>query len=89
MVLIVSGINFILMAIGAFWFYPRYVGTVINGCYGCCHCCAWIMALSSRFNPLGDMCSINVAPNKYEAGKWSDASTYKSDGAELAALSSI
>jgi len=86
-VLIVTAINFIVMAFGGFFFYPRYFGTWCNLCYGCCHCAAFITALSVRFNPYGIFCSYNVESSTFVAyDQFTDDSTYKSDGMMLAGL---
>ena len=67
--MIVQGINFILMAIGAFWFYPRFIGTILNFCCACCFgLSAWSAALAAAVNPIGRWCSMNVAPTTYEGG---------------------
>mmetsp|Transcript_37870 Transcript_37870/g.46109 ORF Transcript_37870/g.46109 Transcript_37870/m.46109 type:complete len:263 (+) Transcript_37870:3-791(+) len=93
--LFVTAINFIVLMFGAFFFYPRYFGTMCNLCYGCCHCSAFITALAVRFNPYGLWCSVNIAGNKYEGmgsdgkHKWSDEQTYQSDGNVLAMMASI
>ena len=87
-IMIFSAVNFILMAIGGYWFYPRLFGTFINCCYACCHCAAWTMAVGVYASPLGQLCTLNVHPNDYEGdGKWTyteDPSaehwTYKKDG---------
>ena len=65
-VLLVMAANFVLMTFGAFFFYPRVIGTLCNCCCACfCHFGAWTMALAYRYNPIGVYCSINVAPNHY------------------------
>ena len=82
--------NFVLMTVGAFYFYPRLIGTFFNCCYACCHLVAWVLTLAARFNPLGRNCVLNVAPIQYEGdGKWNDLSTYKKDGSVLAALGAM
>ena len=80
-VLCLSAANFIVMAIGGFFFWPRYVGTWINFCYACCHCSACSMGLAVSYGPIGLLCKTNVAGNNYEGdGKFNDSTTYKSDG---------
>ena len=85
--LIITAMNFLVMTCGAFYFYPRYFGTLCNFCYSCCHCTAWFACLSTRFNPLGALCAANVAPSTYKDGKWDyESTTYKDDGGMLAAF---
>ena len=72
-----SSINFIVMAIGSELFHARYVGTICNCCYACCHCAAIIFAFAVRYNPVGRLCSVNVAPAMYQGdGEWDDEITY-------------
>ena len=80
--LILMALNFALMTIGAFYFYPRLIGTFLNCCYGCCHFAAWVLTLAVRFNPPGRYCAINIASNQYEGNlRWTpDSWTYKKDG---------
>jgi len=98
--LILQAFNFIMMAVGAFWFYPRLIGTFVNCCFGCCHLAAWAFALSVYANPLGQSCMLNIIGNQY-GGKeynaslntwiteWSDDWTYQKDGTVLFALGTI
>ena len=86
-VLIICFINFLLMTLGAFFWYPRLFGTLCNCCCSCCHCLAWAAALAVRFNPVGIWCGFNVAPIQYEGNrKFNDSHTFKSDGGILAAF---
>jgi len=88
--LILMSLNFITMTIGAFWYYPRLIGTFCNCCCGCCHFAAFTVALAYRTNPLGAYCSANVAGIQYEGnGKYNDSWTYKKDGGVLMALGAI
>jgi len=52
-VLIIMALNYITMAIGGFYLFPRIIGTICNCCCGCCHFAAFITVLSVRFGPLG------------------------------------
>ena len=76
-VLFLSAINLVVMLFGAFFWWPRLFGTYFNFCYACCHCSAFLLALGVRFNPVGELCAINVAPSEYLGdGEWSDTMTY-------------
>ena len=82
--------NFVIMTLGAFYFYPRIIGTFINCCYGCCHLIAWTLILGMRFNPIGNHCVLNVAPLQYTGDNtFDDSWTYKKDGSVLAILGAL
>lgn len=67
--LIIQALNFILLAVGAFWFYPRLIGTIINTiCAFCAHPASWGAALGSALSTPGIYCSFNVAPSTYTGG---------------------
>ena len=87
--LILTSINFIILAIGGFYFQPRYWGTFCNLCYACCHCSAFSLAIGVRFNPLGIWCSYNIAPIQWKDNALDDSHTYQSDGGILAGLGII
>ena len=79
-VLFVTAVNMIVLSFGAFYFCPRYWGSLCNLCYACCHCLACGAALGVTLSPIGQICSKNIAPSHYEGDwKWSDDSTYQSD----------
>ena len=76
-IMIIQGINFIVLSIGAFYFYPRLIGTFCNFCLGCCHLSAFSVALSTRYSAPGAICAINISPNQYDEDKgWDDEWTY-------------
>lgn len=80
-IMIIQGINFILLSVGAFYFYPRLIGTFCNFCLGCCHLSAFSMALAARYSPAGAICAVNISSNQYEGdGQFNDEWTYKKDG---------
>ena len=89
-VLGISAGNFIIMTLGACFFWPRFVGTWINFCYACCHCSAFATAIAVAFGPLGARCKTNIIGNEYEGNyKFNDSMTYKMDGELLGALGAI
>lgn len=55
--------NFVLLAIGGFWFYPRVIGTFLNWLMSLCHVGVIIFTLFGRYNPFGNWCSYNIANN--------------------------
>jgi hypothetical protein len=53
-IMIAQAVNFIVMTIGAFFFYPRCIGTILNFLLACCcHSTAISIALAARFLPFG------------------------------------
>ena len=78
--------NFVLMAVGGFFYYPRLIGTIINCCLACpCHFTAFVMMFVRRNNPIGDLCSYNEAPSTYEGdGQWDiGGDTYEDDARKM------
>ena len=63
---IIMGLNFILMTIGAFWFWPRFIGTWCNCCLGCCHISGISFMLAGATNPMGRICSYNKSTVEYK-----------------------
>ena len=57
--------NFVLLTFGAFWFWPRLVGTLVNFFIGCCHCSAISMMMAGVMGPHGRICGYNLAPSTY------------------------
>ena len=85
--LALTSLNFVLLVFGAFYYGARYIGTFCNCCLGCLHCLAFSATLGVRSNAFNRLCSLNIAPSTYEGdGKWSDNSTYQSDGTLLLVL---
>jgi len=85
-IMIIQGINFIVLSIGAFYFYPRLIGTFCNFCLGCCHLSAFSIAIAARYSPAGALCAINISPNQVDGKTWSDEWTYQKEGQLLGAL---
>ena len=85
----ITGINFLVMVLGAYFFAVRLLASIFNCCYGCCHCLAFATALGVRWNPLGQICSHNIAPSTFKDDKWSDATTYESDASVLNTLGMV
>ncbi len=79
--MIIQGINFIVMAVGACFWYPRLIGTACNCALSCCHLAAWITIFAARFSPLGNYCNLNIAGNQMDSdGRFDDTWTYKKEG---------
>jgi len=55
--------NFVLLAIGGFWFYPRVIGTFLNWLMSLCHVGVIAFTLFGRYNPFGNWCSYNIVNN--------------------------
>ena len=72
------------LCLGSFFWAPRYIGSVCN----CCCCIfsytAMIIGFATRYNPIGNICAVNMAPTSFSDGKWDmEGSTYSSDAAVL------
>lgn len=79
-VCLIMFLNFVLMAIGGFWFWPRLIGTMFNCCCGCCHLFAWSVALGARFSVWGNWCAYNDASINYTGNRvFNDDATYVKD----------
>ena len=52
-IMYVSVLNYILLMVGSFWFYPRMIGCCCNLCMGCCHAWSIILAIAYRYGPFG------------------------------------
>jgi len=61
--MLLQSLNFILLAVGGYWFYPRLIGTFVNWVLGFCHLCIIGFTLYARFSPFGRWCSYNTAGN--------------------------
>ena len=70
--LCMSGFNFLTMTLGAFWFWPRYFSNICNCCLGCCNLGGWTFAISMRYNPIGEVCAMNIAGNTYKDGRFTN-----------------
>ena len=65
-IMLLQAANFVTLAFGSFWFYPRLIGTFCNCfCACCCHLSAIIMLWSARFSLLGRLCSLNIDSSTY------------------------
>ena len=90
LVLAMNAINLIVMIYGAFYWTPRLYGTLCNFCCACCHFFAIFSTFSYRYGAYGYKCAANKSPSTYEGnGKWSDSTTYASDGQLLLVLGSV
>lgn len=67
--MIIQAFNFIALTIGAFWFYPRFFGTICNCCLGCCHFYGIVAALNGAVGPYGIWCGMNVGPVEYKGNQ--------------------
>ena len=78
---IIMACNFVLMTIGAFWFWPRYIGTICNCCLGCCHISGIGFMLAGALNPYPRICSFNKSTAEYKGDyEWDyDGMTYQNE----------
>ena len=80
--ILIMGVNFIFLSMGAFWFWPRLIGTWLNCCFGCCHCSAISYLVVGVMGPYGRICSYNVSTSTYlgDIQQWDeDGMTYQND----------
>ena len=97
--LLIMAVNLIVMAIGAFWWYPRLVGCFANSCFAICHLVALAGLFAARWSPGGRHCSYNLSTSTYDSGgnnsgainehDWFDQPTYQDDASLMLALSVI
>jgi len=85
------GVNFILMTIGAFWFWPRFIGTWCNCCLGCCHITGISFMLAGATNPMGRYCAFNKSTVEYKGDyEWDfDGMTYQSEHSMMFGLAIV
>ena len=78
---ILMSFNFILLAIGAFLWWPRLVGTLLNYLLCTCHLVGIITMFFGVYSPFPRVCQYNKASSTYDGGyKWTwDSATYEGD----------
>lgn len=59
---LITALNLIAMAFGAFYWYPRFFSAICNGCLSCCNCCIAFGVLAGLLSPMSQLCSFNIAP---------------------------
>ena len=59
-------VNFIVLTIGAFWFWPRFIGTICNCFLSCCHGIGVGFLFAGALNPYPRICSYNKSTSSYE-----------------------
>ena len=74
--MILNTINICVLTCGSFFWWPRYCGSLFNCCYCCCTYAGMVFTLAVRFNPMGEMCAINIAPSTWDGAFWKDDTTY-------------
>ena len=97
--MLIMAVNLILMAIGAFWWYPRVIGCLANSCFAICHLVAVAFLFAARWSPGGRHCSYNLSTSTYKTGgnnsgaidqsDWFDKPTYQDDASLMLILSII
>ena len=71
--MVIMGCNFILLALGAFCFWPRLIGTYCNCFFGALNCVGAGIALAGVFSPLGIVCGYNKASNTVKDDDFDDS----------------
>ena len=89
-IMFLQAANFVVLAIGGFWWYPRVVGTILNFLCACCfHFTAIVMLFGGRLSPPGDLCSYNIVTSTYNSSdkEWDpDGYTYEDDANKMMGL---
>ena len=90
--------NFVFLAFGGFWWYPRLIGSCLNFfCACCCHFAAILSLFGGNLGPAGKLCSFNIVSSTYEGdgksnetnGDWKDEPTYQDDANKMLILGCI
>ena len=78
---IITACNFIALAVGAFFWWPRFIATLLN--YFLCgfHLSGVIFMVAGANNTFAQICNYNLSTSTYEGNyKWSwEGVTYESD----------
>ena len=59
----VMGCNYILLALGSFFFWPRLIGTYLNCCFGCGALIGAFLGIFEATSPMGAYCGYNESAN--------------------------
>ena len=70
--MVIMGCNYILLALGSFFFWPRLIGSYLNCCLGCCGMVGGIIALYYTMFALGELCSYNEMVNTITTDEFVD-----------------
>ena len=78
---IIMGANFILLTFGAYWFWPRYIGSILNCCFGIFHISGVSMMFAGVMNPAPQLCALNKSTVAYKGDyEWDyDGITYSNE----------
>ena len=74
-------INFVILTFGAYYWWPRFIGTVMNYALCPCHLAGVILMIVGVTNPYARMCQYNKATSTYDEKYWWhwDRQTYEDD----------
>ena len=82
-------LNELVLAVGAFYFYPRIIGTLLNACiFSIVMICSITATFRGVHDVFGRYCAMNVAPVEHEGGHdfKIDGRTYKDDARTMKTL---
>ena len=90
-IMFIQAVNFIVMAIGGFFWYPRLCGTLFNlVCAFTCHFASVILMFNRRLRPFGDLCSNNYVTSTYNGDNdWDEGGNTYEDDANLMILLAV
>jgi len=64
--MIIMGLNFIVLAVGSHFWWPRFVGTIMNCCFGICHLVGIIFMIMGATSPFARICFYNKSTSSYK-----------------------
>ena len=78
---IIAGFNFFFFAFGSCYWWPRFLGTLINIFLSCCQLSGAVFMLTGVYNPFSRVCQYNLATSTYDGDyKWNwTGSTFNDD----------
>lgn len=63
-------INFVLLTFGAYYWWPRFIGSIMNFALCNCHLVGVILMIVGVTNPYARMCQYNKATSTYDEKYW-------------------
>lgn len=78
---VIMGVNFLVMTFGAWFWWPRYIGCIMNCCLANCTLIGGIVSIVAVGRPYGRICSYNRSTSTYKGDyEWDfDGMTYEDE----------
>jgi len=75
------GVNFLVMTFGTWFWWPRYIGCIMNCCLANCTLIGGIVSIVAVGRPYGRICSYNRSTSTYKGDyEWDfDGRTYEDE----------